>query len=195
MTILIIGLVVFLGIHSVRIVAEGWRQQQIAALGEKGWKLGFSLLSAIGLALIIWGYGEAREAPIVIWNPPLGMRHAAGLLTLIAFVFIAAAYVPRNHIKSRFHHPMVLGVKSWAVAHLLANGTVADLLLFGSFLIWAVFSFIAARRRDRRAGTVYAAGTLGGTLIAIAIGSVAWAVFAFWLHGLLIGVQPFAMGA
>lgn len=125
----------------------------------------------------------------------MGMRHVAGLLTLVAFVFLAAAYVPRNHFKARFHHPMVLGVKAWAVGHLLANGSVADLLLFGSFLIWAVFSFIAARRRDRLAGTTYVAGTARGTLIAIVGGTVAWAVFAFWLHGVLIGVRPFAMAA
>lgn len=193
MTILIIGLAVFLGIHSVRIVAEGWRQAQIARMGEKSWKLAFSVLSAVGLGLIIWGYGLARATPVVLWNPPIGMRHAAGLLTLIAFVFLAAAYVPRNHLKARFHHPMVLGVKTWTVAHLLANGTLADVLLFGGFLIWAVCSFIAARRRDRLAGTTYAAGTAGGTLSAVAAGTVAWAVFAFWLHAILIGVRPFAM--
>ena len=193
MTILIMGLAIFLGIHSVRIVAAGWRQAQIARLGENSWKLGFSVLSAVGLALIIWGYGVARETPVILWNPPMGMRHAAGLLTLVAFIFLAAAYVPRNHIKARFHHPMVLGVKAWAAAHLLANGTVADLLLFGSFLVWAVFSFIAARRRDRAAGTTYGTGTVPGTLIAIAGGTVAWAVFAFWLHGVLIGVNPFAL--
>jgi uncharacterized membrane protein len=193
MTIFIIGLAVFLGIHSVRIVAESWRQAQIARLGENSWKLGFSVLSAVGLALIIWGYGVAREAPVILWNPPMGMRHVAGLLTLVAFVFLAAAYVPRNHIKARFHHPMVLGVKAWALGHLLANGTVADLLLFGGFLIWAVFSFIAARRRDRLAGITYVAGTARGTLIAIVGGTAAWAVFAFWLHGVLIGVRPFAI--
>lgn len=193
MAILILGLAIFLGIHSVRIVADRWRQAQVARVGENAWKLGFSLLSAAGLGLIVWGYGLARASPVVLWNPPLGMRHPAGLLTLIAFVFLAAAYVPRNHIKARFHHPMVLGVKTWAVAHLLANGTVADVLLFGSFLIWAMCSFIAARRRDRLAGITYAAGTAAGTLIAVAGGIIAWGLFAFWLHGVLIGVQPFAM--
>lgn len=191
MTILIIGLVIFLGTHSVRIVADRWRQAQIGRLGEHPWKAGFSVLSAVGLALIVWGYGVAREAPLIVWNPPPGMRHVAGLLTLVAFVFLAAAYVPRNHIKARFHHPMVLGVKAWAAGHLFANGSAADLLLFGSFLIWAVMSFIAARRRDRLAGVTYAAGTARGTLMAVAGGAVAWAVFAFWLHGVLIGVRPF----
>lgn len=191
MIILIIGLVIFLGTHSVRMVADRWRQAQIARLGDKSWKAGFSVLSAVGLALIAWGFGVAREAPLTVWNPPPGMRHVAGLLTLVAFVFLAAAYVPRNHIKARFHHPMVLGVKAWAAGHLFANGSAADLLLFGSFLIWAVMSFIAARRRDRLAGVTYAAGTARGTLMAVAGGAVAWAVFAFWLHGVLIGVRPF----
>lgn len=193
MTLLIIGLAIFLGGHSVRIFADHWRQRQIARLGEKKWKLGIALLSAVGLALIVWGYGVAREAPVVLWNPPAGMRHLAALLTLIAFIFLAAAYVPRNHIKARFHHPMVLGVKIWAFAHLLANGTLADLLLFGSFLAWAVLSFIAARRRDRAAGTTYSTGTAKGTSMTVAVGIVAWAAFAFWLHGLLIGVRPFGV--
>lgn len=193
MIFLVVGLAIFLFTHSVRIVADDWRAAQIARLGEQSWKLRFSVLSAVGLALIVWGYGAARQAPVILWHPPAGMRHAAGLLTLIAFVFLAAAYVPRNHLKARLHHPMVLGVKAWAAGHLLANGTVAGVLLFGSFLIWAVLSFIAARRRDRRDGTAYAAGTARGTLMTVAGGAVAWAVFAFWLHGVLIGVRPFAI--
>ena len=192
MALLIVGLVIFLGVHSVRMVAENWRQAQLARLGEPAWKLVFSLLSAAGLALLIWGYGIARHAPLFLWHPPMGMRHVAGLLTLLAFVFLACAYVPRNHVKARLHHPMVLGVAIWAAAHLLANGTLADVLLFGSFFLWAVASFIAARRRDRVAGTIYAAGTVRATLMAVLGGTVAWAVFAFWLHGVLIGVRAFA---
>jgi uncharacterized membrane protein len=195
MTILIIGLAIFLGVHSVRIFAGQWRQSQIARRGEASWKLGFSVLSAVGLGLIIWGYGIARHAPVVLWNPPTGTRHAAGLLTLFAFILFTSAYVPRNHLKARFHHPMVLGVKAWAVGHLLANGTLADLLLFGGFLAWAVLAFIAERKRDRLAGVTYAAGTPNGTLIALLGGTVAWAVFAFWLHGPLIGVLPFRSAA
>ena len=191
MTSLMIGLAIFLGVHSLRMFAGRWRQAQIARRGAASWKLGFSLLSAAGLGLIIWGYGVARHAPVVLWNPPAGARHAAGLLTLFAFILLTAAYVPRNHLKARLHHPMVLGVKAWAFAHLLANGTLADLLLFGGFLAWAVLAFIAERRRDRLSGATYAAGTARGTLLAILIGAVAWAVFAFWLHGVLIGVLPF----
>ncbi len=193
MTVLIIGLVMFLGVHSVRIFADDWRRQQVARLGENKWKIGYSLMSAVGLALIVWGYGVAREAPVVLWNPPTGMRHLAALLTLVAFILLAATYVPRNQIKARLHHPMVLGVKAWALAHLLANGTAADVLLFGAFLAWAVMSFIAARRRDRAAGTSYPAGVMSGTLIAVVVGIVAWVAFAFWLHGPLIGVRPFGV--
>jgi len=120
--------VLFLGVHSVRIVADGWRTQTLARMGEMPWKGLYSLVSAVGLALIVWGYGLARQQPVVLWVPPIGMRHAAALLTLIAFVLLAATYVPRNAIKARLHHPMVLGVKVWALAHLLSNGNLADVL-------------------------------------------------------------------
>lgn len=191
MTVLIAGLIIFLGVHAIRIVADGWRSRQLARLGEPAWKGLYSVLSLAGLALIIWGYGMARQQPVVLWVPPVGMRHLAALLTLAAFVLLAAAYVPRNAVKARLHHPMVLGVKTWALAHLLANGNLADVILFGSFLAWAVMSFIAARKRDRAAGTAYPAGTTGGTVATLAAGSVAWLAFAFWLHAWLIGVRPF----
>ncbi len=190
MTMLILGLILFLGVHSTRIVAEGWRTSVRARVGELPWKGVYSLLSIAGFVLIIWGYGLARQQPVPLWSPPMGMRHLAALLTLIAFVLLAATYVPRNSIKARLHHPMVLGVKTWAVAHLLTNGNVADVLLFGSFLVWAVFSFRAARQRDRAAHTVYPAGTTAGTATAVVVGIAAWGVFAFWAHVLLIGVRP-----
>ena len=191
MSLLVLGLILFLGVHSVRIVSDGWRARMLARVGEHAWKGVYSLLSGLGLVLIVWGYGLARRAPVVLWEPPPGMRHLAGLLTLAAFVGIAAAYVPRNAIKASLHHPMVLGVKVWALAHLLANGTLADVLLFGGFLAWAVFDFRAARRRDRAAGTVYPPGTPAGTAAAIGVGVAAWAVFALWGHAALIGVRPF----
>jgi uncharacterized membrane protein len=191
MTYLIIGLLVFLGVHSTRIIADDWRTAQLQRLGEGAWKGIYSLLSLAGFGLIIWGFGLARQEPVVLWMPPVAMRHVAALLTLIAFVLLAAAYVPRNAIKSRVHHPMVLAVKVWAFAHLLANGKLADLALFGAFLGWAVVSFIAARKRDRAAGTQYPAGTAGGTAATVVVGAAAWAAFAFWLHGALIGVRPF----
>jgi uncharacterized membrane protein len=120
----------------------------------------------------------------------VALRHLALLLTLVAFIFLAAAYVPRNGIKARFHHPMVLGVKTWALAHLLVNGNVAHVVLFGSFLAWAVVNFIAARKRDRMSGVTYAPGSLRGTALTVVVGVSAWAVFAFWLHGWMIGIRP-----
>ena len=191
MSILILGLVLFLGVHSTRIVADGWRTAQIKRLGAGAWKGIYSLLSLAGFGLIVWGFGLARQEPVVLWLPPVAMRHVAALLTLIAFVFLVAAYVPRNSIKSRLHHPMLLGVKTWAFAHLLANGRLADVVLFGAFLAWAIVCYAAAKRRDRTAGTQYPAGSGGATAATLAAGIAAWALFAFWLHGLLIGVQPF----
>ena len=191
MTLLILGLVLFLGVHSVRIFADGWRTRTRARLGESAWKGGYSVLSLLGFVLIVWGYGQARLTPEVLWATPVWTRHLASLLTLAAFVLLAGAYVPGNGIKAKLHHPMVLGVKVWALAHLLANNTLADLLLFGSFLVWAVLDYRAARGRDRAAGTVYGAARVGPTLVTVVVGLVAWAVFAFWAHQQLFGVRPF----
>ena len=191
MTLLMIGLALFLGVHSTRIVADGWRTATIARVGEKPWKGIYSLLSIAGFVLLVIGYGAARQAPVVLFAPPVWTRHLAALLTIPAFVLLAAAYVPGNAIKRAVGHPMMAGVKVWALAHLLANGTLADFLLFGTFLSWAVLGFIAARRRDRAAGTTYPAGPGSRTAIAVVAGLVAWAVFAFALHRPLIGVAPF----
>lgn len=191
MAYLILGLVIFLGVHSVRIVADDWRTGVRARLGENAYKGVYSLLSLAGFGLIVWGFGMARETPVLLWSPPPGMRHAASLLTLIAFVLLAAAYVPRNGIKARLHHPMVLGVKTWALAHLLSTGGLAQLVLFGSFLAWGVVLYITSRRRDRVLGTQYLAGTTLGTALTVVLGVAAWALFAFKLHGLLMGIRPF----
>ncbi len=191
MSLLILGLVLFLGVHSVRIVAEPWRTHFIAARGANTWKGLYTLVSLLGFGLLVWGYGLARQQPVLLWHSPVWTRHVAALLTLPAFVILLAAYVPGNFIKARLHHPMVLAVKLWALAHLLANNTVADVLLFGSFLVWAAFSFRAARGRDRVAGTVYPTGRLGPTLVTGVAGLAAWAAFAFWGHAALIGVRPF----
>jgi uncharacterized membrane protein len=191
MSLLILGLVIFLGVHSTRVVADPWRAATIARLGEKPWKGVYSLLSIAGFVLIVIGYGAARQSPVVLYSPPLWTRHLAALLTIPAFVLVAAAYVRLNSIKRAVGHPMVAGVKLWALAHLLANGTLADVLLFGGFLVWAVLSFTAARRRDRAAGVVYPVGTPARNVLTVVIGLVAWAAFAFALHGPLIGVRPF----
>ena len=191
MSALILGLLMFLGMHSARIFADGWRSQVVARRGPGAWKGLYTVVSLVGFGLIVWGYGQARLAPQVLWASPAWTRHAAGLLVLLAMVLLVAAYVPANGIKARLHHPMVLAVKVWALAHLLANNTLADVLLFGSFLLWAVLDFRSARQRDRVAGTRYPAGTLGATALTVALGVALWAVFAFWLHALLFGVRPF----
>jgi len=195
MSLLILGLVLFLGVHSVRIFADGWRTRVRAQYGEMAWKGVYTLLSVAGFALIAWGYGEARQQPIALWGSPGWTRHAAALLTLFAFLLLVAAYVPGNAIKARLKHPMVLSVKVWAIAHLLANNTLADLLLFGSFLLWAVLDFRSARQRDRVAGTVYPPGRTIPTVIALVLGLAAYAGFAFWVHMAWIGVPPFSRGA
>jgi uncharacterized membrane protein len=191
MTLLVLGLVIFLGIHSARILAEGARGAFIAQRGENAWKGLYSVVSLVGFVLLVWGYGLARQQPVVLWASPTWTRHVAALLTLPAFVMLVAAYVPGNGIKARLHHPMTLGIKTWAFAHLIANNTLADLLLFGGFLAWAVMVFIAARKRDRAAGTVYPPGRADRTVIAVVVGVLGWVAFALWLHTWLIGVRPF----
>jgi uncharacterized membrane protein len=190
MTVLILGLLLFLGAHSVRIFADDWRARTIARLGAGAWKGLYSGLSVLGFGLIVWGFALARQQPVALWQPPLAMRHLNALFTLAAFILLAAAYVPRNQIKARLHHPMVLGVKLWAFGHLLAAGRLADVVLFGAFLLWAVLDFRAARQRDRALATAYPPGTLAGTLRAVVAGVAGWALFAFWLHGAWIGIRP-----
>lgn len=201
MLLLLLGLVLFLGAHSVRIVADGWRASTIAAIGEKPWKGAYSLVSIAGFVLIVVGFSLARQqGPHLLWSaPPVWTRHLAALLTLFAFILVAAAYVPGNAIKLAVRDPMVLGVAVWAFAHLLANNTEVDVLLFGAFLAWAVTDYVAAqkRRRTERSTSAQAAAAapkaVSGTrtVATILVGAVAWAVFAFWLHGWWIGVRPF----
>ena len=190
MTVLILGLLVFLGVHSLRIFADDWRSHQLARMGEMRWKAIYALASLIGFVLLCWGFGLSRQQPMVVYVPPLFLRHLNALFTLLAFVLVVAAYVPHNHIKAKFGHPMLLGVNAWAFGHLLATGMLRDVVLFGAFLLWAVVLFIVSRRRDRRAGTVYPAGTVASDVIVVVLGVVGWIVFAFWLHLWLIGVKP-----
>lgn len=191
MIILVIGLLLFLGLHSIRIFAEGFRARQLARMGEGRWKGLYTLVSLVGFGLIVWGYGQARMAPVVLWPTPVWTRHLAAPLTLVAFILLAAANVPANHLKEKLGHPMLAGTKVWALAHLLANGMLADAVLFGSFLVWAVLCFRSSRRRDRVNAVRYPRGTLRGDVITVVAGLVIWVVFAFWAHGWLMGVRPF----
>jgi uncharacterized membrane protein len=185
-----LGLAVFLGVHSVRLVADGWRGRCIERIGKPTWKGLYSVVSLFGFVLIVWGYGVARQQPVQLWGPPVGMRHLAALLTWFAFVLMAAAYIPRNHFKARLNHPMLIATKLWAMAHLLANGTLAGAWLFGSFLLWAVVMFAYSRRRDRREGPLETPSLLSRSLTSVLVGTLVWAAFAFALHGLLIGILP-----
>ena len=189
MLVLLAGLVIFLGVHCVSIVAPAWRVAQVARRGELAWKAVYSLVSALGLVLIVVGYGLARREPVVLYVPPAGMRHLALLLMLPVFPLLFAAYLP-GRIRRAAKHPMLLAVKLWALAHLLANGTLADVLLFGGFLAWAILSFTAARKRDRAAGKVYPAGTMQGTIVSVVVGLAIYAAFVMGLHTWLIGVRP-----
>ncbi|CAO1666597.1 NnrU family protein [Vreelandella maris] len=192
MTIMIIGLLIFLGSHSVRIFAENWRQQQIAKFGEITWKIAYSAVSVIGLAIAIYGFGQMRLDPIYVWQPPMGMRHAVALLMLPAFIMLVAAYVPHNAIKAKLGHPMMLSVKIWAFAHLLANGRLGDIVFFAAFLIWAILAFKAAKKRGRLTPAAPVKTTKMATIATVLIGLVAYVVFAFYLHTVLIGVPVFS---
>lgn len=187
MTWLALGLALFLGIHLTRALAPRWREAQIGRLGDKAWKGLYTLVSLVGFGLILWGFSQARQQPVVLWAPIRGMNHLAAALMLVALVLMAAAYVPRNHFKAKLQHPMTLAVKVWAFAHLLANNTLADVMLFGSFLVWSILVFRAARRRPAPAT---APGTVAGTLATVVAGAALWAVFAFWAHAAWLGIAP-----
>ncbi|MEY2682433.1 MAG: hypothetical protein RIQ66_994 [Pseudomonadota bacterium] len=194
MTLLVAGLILFVVVHSLRIFADDWRSQMVARLGPMAWKGLISVASLVGIIMMSKGYAAARAVPVVLWQLPVWLSHLVSLLTLAAFILFVAAYIPKNKIKSQLGHPMVISVKIWAFSHLLANGSLADLVLFGGLLAWAVMSFRAARQRDRRDGVVRPAGAMGPTLAAVGVGGAIWAWFAFYGHAWLIGVQPFARG-
>jgi uncharacterized membrane protein len=192
MLVLILGLILFLGIHSTRIFARDRRRDMIARLGEGAWKGIYSVVSIAGFVLIVWGYGMARQNPVLLWESPEWLKHLSIALNLLAFILFAVYLVPAGRLKARLGHPMLLSVKVWAFAHLLANGTLADLFLFGSFLVWAIADFAANRRRDRTAGIVRIAGPARNDVIAIVVGVLIWAAILWRVHAWLIGVSPLA---
>jgi uncharacterized membrane protein len=191
MPVLIAGLVVFLAAHCAGLVAPAWRARQIARVGLRPWKVAYSAISLAGLVLIVRGFGMARAEGILVWQPPVWTRHVNVALTVIGFVLIAAAYVPGTAIKSALRHPMTAGVALWALGHLIANGGLADVILFGAFLVWASITFVTRRQRDRDAGGEYPRGSVRQDAIAIVAGIVVSLLFALYLHGPLIGVRPF----
>lgn len=195
MLMLILGIVIFVGVHLIPAMAPGLRAQLGKSIGNTGWRVVHSVVALIGLYLVATGYAEARMQPTFLWYPPAFLSHLTALLMLIAFIFVAAAWVPGNAIKRRVGHPMLIGVKTWAIAHLLVNGTLADLLLFGSFLAWGVISFVMHRRADRAAGIApTGSAKASSTVLTLVLGIVLTGVFALWLHPVLIGVPAIIRG-
>src|SRR5574337_1314202 len=188
---LIAGLVLLLGVHSVGTVGPGFRERGVASLGLGPWKGISSLVSLAGLALVIWGYALARRDPVVLWQPPSWMPQVTALFAVIGFVLIAAAYIPGSRIKAMLGHPMLAGVKTWAFGHLIGNGTLAGIVLFGALLLWSAWMFATLRRRDRAAGKTSPPGSAMRDAAVVVAGIVAALVFAKYLHGPLIGLQPF----
>ncbi|HEY5818410.1 MAG TPA: NnrU family protein [Mesorhizobium sp.] len=187
MLLLILGLVLFLGIHSVRILAPDWRDRRVVAMGEGPWKGVYSVVSLVGFVLIIWGFGVARADTGVLYDPPTWLRHVAALLMLFSFISLMVFSLPAGRLKPVLKHPFLVSVKIWAVAHLLANGETASVVLFGAILAWAVWDRIAVGRRGERAP---APGPAKWDFIAVASGLVLYLLFIWKLHEWLIGVQP-----
>lgn len=188
MAVLLLGLVIFLGVHSVSIVNEPWRDRMVARMGEWPWKGLYALAAISGFVLIVWGYGLARYDPVVLYAPPLWLRHVTILLLVPVFPLLLAAYLP-GRIQAAARHPMLLATKLWAVAHLLANGMLADVVLFGAFLAWAVVDWISMKSRTQR--SIPSAPTSRVNDIIVLVGGLAlYVAFVLWLHTWLIGVSP-----
>lgn len=183
---LILGLVIFMGVHVVPTV-PAWREGLVGRLGEGGYKGVFSVLSLICLGLIVWGFGDRVFVPL--WDPPQWTRHVAFLLMIPAFILLAAAYIP-SRIRTFMRHPMLTALKTWALAHLLANGDLGSVLLFGAFLAFAVYDRISVKRRAGGGlGPLgEAKGGVGGDIAAVSVGLAAYAFMLLWGHEHLIGM-------
>ena len=189
MSLFIVGLLVFLGTHSFAIATPAVRQSAVASLGEGRFKALYSLVSIAGFVLLIYGYGVARTTTPVLYTPPTATKHIALLLMLPVFPLLLATYLP-GRIRATLKHPMLTAVKAWALAHLLANGTLADVLLFGGFLAWAVFDRISIKRRPD--AKLPSGGPVINDIIAVVIGLALYVAFIFGVHQYLFGVPPIA---
>jgi uncharacterized membrane protein len=188
--VMILGLVLFLGVHTLTTQREV-RARIIASAGESGYKIGYSLVSAAGLALIVWGFAHYRATGwIDVWNPPVALKHIALALMLPAVILVVASYI-RGRIYTTLKHPMLAGVKLWAAAHLIANGDLGSIILFGSFLGWAVFDRISLKRRGDAGAPPIPVGGPVNDLIAIAVGIIAYLALGFAFHPVVIGVPVF----
>jgi uncharacterized membrane protein len=184
MTLLIVGIIVFLGVHLLPTFPQ-FRDSLIARFGENGYRIVFSVLSIAGFVLLVWGF--ARAPYFQVWSPPAWTRWVAIVLMLPAFIFLVAAYVP-GRIKAKLKHPFLAAIKTWALAHLIANGDLASIILFGSFLAYAVYDRIALKgRRPTALVEAAASGSARNDVLAVVLGLVFYVVFLIWLHPLLIG--------
>ena len=189
MTMLIVGILLFFLPHSVSIINHRWRDQKAQQLGEWGWKGLIGLISLVGFVLMIKGYGDARVTASVLYSPPAVLRHLVLLLMVPVFPLLVSTYLP-GRIKSTVKHPTLVATKLWALSHLLVNGASADVLLFGSFLLWAVADRISMKKREVRPIPAATVGPLND-VIAIAAGLGVYAGFVVKFHSLLIGVPLF----
>jgi len=185
--VMILGLVLFLGVHTVT-TQRDFRAGLVASWGEGGYKIGYALVSLAGLALIVWGFADYRATGwINVWYPPKAFKHITVALMLPAVILVVASYI-RGRIYTTLKHPMLAGVKLWAAAHLLANGDLGSIILFGSFLGWAVFDRISLKRRADSGAPPIPVGGIGNDAIAVAVGIVAYLALAFAFHPVVIGV-------
>lgn len=199
MSLLIIGLVIFLAPHSLSLFAPEWKLAKSSSLGSI-YKAVYAIVSLIGLVLMVYGYSLTRINPVLIWNPPAVMSHISALLLLVAMVLLMAAYVPGNRIKSAVGHPMILATKVWGFAHLLSNGRLGDIVLFATLMLWSVLLYKTLKKRDRLEQKIPVTNTAAvtssavvPTVITVVAGIGLWVFFALWLHLRLIGVAPFGV--
>lgn len=187
LAVMILGLVAFFGVHTLTTQRE-LRARVVASMGEGAYKIGYALISLLGLVLIVWGFAHYRSTEwIDIWHPPRALKHFAAALMLPAVILVVAAYI-RGRIYTALKHPMLAGIKLWAATHLLANGDLGGIILFGSFLAWAVFDRISLKRRADPGAPPIPVGGLTNDLIAVAVGIVAYLALAFAFHPVVIGV-------
>ena len=208
MEMMILGLILFLGSHSVGIFAPLWREKTVGKIGLNPYKGITSLVALAGIILIVKGHDNALDSLTWGWAPPLFTKHLTVLLMLFALIMLVSSFVPNNHIKAKLKHPMILGVKIWAFSHLICNGEGANVILFGSFLVWAVLDFRSVRQKDRLASQADTVNHFPGvadqtinsapipqpstfnTLLCIVLGALIWLALVAYLHNLLFGVYP-----
>lgn len=190
---LILGLAIFFGVHSISLLALGWRNRIVERLGRRVWQILYSIVALIGFYLLVAGYGDARASAMVWYVPPSWFDYVAAILMLPAFTLALASVLP-GRIRAHAKHPLLLATTLWAAAHLLSNGSVADLLLFGTFLVWAIAVRISLEYRPARANVALPT-SVANDAIAVVGGLALYAIFIFWLHARWLGVAPIGLSS